>query len=198
METIFFLSSKPAFLIKQTPFARCCSRRNRAAAAATGREADLLQSIGRSRVRARPAEGRRHAGAPQPRQRRGPYGHPAERWRCSFMFSFSFCTYFTDLVPIKFSLFTTCFTEVTALNLCICLGCRFFRIVFIYLFNHLSSSAVPRLIELCRSPTERNNSDSVLVACLVGVQSENDTDTKTQNTKTPANTKTGTNTKNCC
>lgn len=28
--------------------------------------------------------------------------------------------------------------------------------------------AVPRLIELCRSPTERNNSDSVLVACLVG------------------------------
>lgn len=28
-------------------------------------------------------------------------------------------------------------------------------------------SAVPRLIELCRSPTERNNSDSVLVACLV-------------------------------
>lgn len=89
--------------IKQTPFARCCSRRNRAAAAATGRETDLLQSIGRSRVRARPAEGRRHAGAPQPRQRRGPYGHPAERWRCGFMFSFSFCTYFTDLVPIKFS-----------------------------------------------------------------------------------------------
>lgn len=33
----------------------------------------------------------------------------------------------------------------------------------------LLSLAVPRLIELCRSPTERNNSDSVLVACLVGV-----------------------------
>lgn len=31
----------------------------------------------------------------------------------------------------------------------------------------LLSSAVPRLIQLCRSPTERNNSDSVLVACLV-------------------------------
>lgn len=30
--------------------------------------------------------------------------------------------------------------------------------------------AVPRLIELCRSPTERNNSDSVLVACLVGAK----------------------------
>lgn len=29
-------------------------------------------------------------------------------------------------------------------------------------------SGIPRLIKLCRSPTERNNSDSVLVACLVG------------------------------
>ncbi|RXN09478.1 inscuteable-like protein [Labeo rohita] len=29
--------------------------------------------------------------------------------------------------------------------------------------------AVPRLIELCRSPAERNNSDSVLVACLVSI-----------------------------
>lgn len=34
----------------------------------------------------------------------------------------------------------------------------------------LLSLAVPRLIELCRSPTERNNSDSVLVACLVSVK----------------------------
>uniref|UniRef100_A0A3Q2Z3N8 INSC spindle orientation adaptor protein n=1 Tax=Hippocampus comes TaxID=109280 RepID=A0A3Q2Z3N8_HIPCM len=30
--------------------------------------------------------------------------------------------------------------------------------------------AVPRLIELCRSPTERNNSDSVLVACLAALR----------------------------
>ncbi|XP_057693426.1 protein inscuteable homolog [Corythoichthys intestinalis] len=31
-------------------------------------------------------------------------------------------------------------------------------------------NAVPRLIELCRSPTERNNSDSVLVACLAALR----------------------------
>uniref|UniRef100_A0A3Q4B384 Uncharacterized protein n=1 Tax=Mola mola TaxID=94237 RepID=A0A3Q4B384_MOLML len=30
--------------------------------------------------------------------------------------------------------------------------------------------AVPRLIELCRSPSERNNSDSVLVACLAALR----------------------------
>uniref|UniRef100_A0A8C7SVS2 INSC spindle orientation adaptor protein n=1 Tax=Oncorhynchus mykiss TaxID=8022 RepID=A0A8C7SVS2_ONCMY len=30
--------------------------------------------------------------------------------------------------------------------------------------------AVPRLIELCRSPAERNNSDSVLVACLAALR----------------------------
>uniref|UniRef100_A0A3B3X5H2 Uncharacterized protein n=1 Tax=Poecilia mexicana TaxID=48701 RepID=A0A3B3X5H2_9TELE len=30
--------------------------------------------------------------------------------------------------------------------------------------------AVPRVIELCRSPTERNNSDSVLVACLAALR----------------------------
>uniref|UniRef100_A0A8C7Z7B2 INSC spindle orientation adaptor protein n=1 Tax=Oryzias sinensis TaxID=183150 RepID=A0A8C7Z7B2_9TELE len=30
--------------------------------------------------------------------------------------------------------------------------------------------AVPRLIQLCRSPTERNNSDSVLVACLAALR----------------------------
>ncbi|XP_061078454.1 protein inscuteable homolog, partial [Conger conger] len=29
---------------------------------------------------------------------------------------------------------------------------------------------IPRLIELCRSPTERNNSDSVLVACLAALR----------------------------
>ncbi|EMP38280.1 Protein inscuteable like protein [Chelonia mydas] len=32
----------------------------------------------------------------------------------------------------------------------------------------IQGNGIPRLIELCRSPTERNNSDSVLVACLVG------------------------------
>ncbi|XP_077177798.1 protein inscuteable homolog isoform X3 [Paroedura picta] len=31
-------------------------------------------------------------------------------------------------------------------------------------------SCIPRLIELCRSPTERNNSDSVLVACLAALR----------------------------
>ncbi|NWS43337.1 INSC protein, partial [Probosciger aterrimus] len=31
-------------------------------------------------------------------------------------------------------------------------------------------SCIPRLIKLCRSPTERNNSDSVLVACLVALR----------------------------
>ncbi|KAM3870653.1 protein inscuteable homolog [Diretmus argenteus] len=31
-------------------------------------------------------------------------------------------------------------------------------------------NAVPRLIELCRSPAERNNSDSVLVACLAALR----------------------------
>ncbi|KAF7650116.1 hypothetical protein LDENG_00131020 [Lucifuga dentata] len=33
-----------------------------------------------------------------------------------------------------------------------------------------SSSTVPLLIQLCRSPTERNNSDSVLVACLAALR----------------------------
>ncbi|XP_063253389.1 protein inscuteable homolog isoform X2 [Prinia subflava] len=31
-------------------------------------------------------------------------------------------------------------------------------------------SCIPRLIKLCRSPTERNNSDSVLVACLAALR----------------------------
>ncbi|NXP53753.1 INSC protein, partial [Heliornis fulica] len=31
-------------------------------------------------------------------------------------------------------------------------------------------SCIPRLIKLCRSPTERNNSDSVLVSCLVALR----------------------------
>lgn len=31
-------------------------------------------------------------------------------------------------------------------------------------------NCIPRLIELCRSPTERNNSDSVLVACLAALR----------------------------
>ncbi|CAL1594869.1 unnamed protein product [Knipowitschia caucasica] len=34
----------------------------------------------------------------------------------------------------------------------------------------VQNNAVPRLIELCRSPTERNNSDSVLVACLAALR----------------------------
>ncbi|KAK7877702.1 hypothetical protein WMY93_031589 [Mugilogobius chulae] len=36
--------------------------------------------------------------------------------------------------------------------------------------NAIKLNAVPRLIELCRSPTERNNSDSVLVACLAALR----------------------------
>lgn len=68
-----------------------------------------------------------------------------------------------------------------------CLGnevvCTYILLVSVYLllmcatgsvlkviFSSLLPSAVPRLIELCRSPTERNNSDSVLVACLVSVE----------------------------
>lgn len=88
--TCFFAASQ----IKQTPSARCCSRRNWTAAAAAGRETVLLQSIGRCRLWACPAKGRRHAGAPQPWQRRGPNSHPAERWHYSFMYWFSFCTDF--------------------------------------------------------------------------------------------------------
>lgn len=34
----------------------------------------------------------------------------------------------------------------------------------------IQCKAVPRLIELCRSPAERNNSDSVLVACLAALR----------------------------
>lgn len=42
--------------------------------------------------------------------------------------------------------------------------------VFLNYFSWFSfmHSGIPRLIKLCRSPAERNNSDSVLVACLVG------------------------------
>uniref|UniRef100_A0A3Q3QP51 Uncharacterized protein n=1 Tax=Monopterus albus TaxID=43700 RepID=A0A3Q3QP51_MONAL len=36
--------------------------------------------------------------------------------------------------------------------------------------RHAECVSVPRLIELCRSPTERNNSDSVLVACLAALR----------------------------
>lgn len=35
----------------------------------------------------------------------------------------------------------------------------------------VSPTGMPRLIELCRSPSERNSSDAVLVACLVSSQS---------------------------
>ncbi|XP_061466278.1 protein inscuteable homolog [Rhineura floridana] len=34
----------------------------------------------------------------------------------------------------------------------------------------INLSCIPRLIELCRSPVERNNSDSVLVACLAALR----------------------------
>ncbi|XP_077786959.1 protein inscuteable homolog [Podarcis muralis] len=34
----------------------------------------------------------------------------------------------------------------------------------------INLSCIPRLIELCRSPTKRNNSDSVLVACLAALR----------------------------
>uniref|UniRef100_UPI00398F15C8 protein inscuteable homolog n=1 Tax=Pristiophorus japonicus TaxID=55135 RepID=UPI00398F15C8 len=38
--------------------------------------------------------------------------------------------------------------------------------------THIATSlnCIPRLIELCRSPSERNNSDSVLVACLAALR----------------------------
>ncbi|XP_072322110.1 protein inscuteable homolog [Eucyclogobius newberryi] len=39
-----------------------------------------------------------------------------------------------------------------------------------FALNAIELNAVPRLIELCRSPTERNNSDSVLVACLAALR----------------------------
>lgn len=59
---------------------------------------------------------------------------------------------------------STCCTHTQLHHTCAWYQCL--RVVTDFL---LSSLAVPRLIELCRSPTERNNSDSVLVACLVGV-----------------------------
>ena len=52
--------------------------------------------------------------------------------------------------------------ELGGIDLMICLFKIFYSFKkFVYIL------VIPRLSQLCRNPTDRNNSDSVLVACLV-------------------------------